>query len=190
MRRSALQIKLREPRLVVLDTRVMRWLLKPMPFTFKWEIPKFQEDLLSCLVLSLQPITLMSCSLRQKKCGMANNLCKHHLCHCHRGFQQCHNQCRSSALLAGQHQVAPSNPWKNLDKIVGFSFGSLQDFNQGRSAGNSRSPQFSGLQYNFTVKEEAFEEWIQESLPSTLVKTLRAMEQGLDKANIAILGLH
>jgi hypothetical protein len=52
------------------------------------------------------------------------------------------------------------------------------------------APDTPEVDLNFSVEPEAYEEWAQTGLPPSLISTLQAMEQGLDKANVAILGLH
>jgi hypothetical protein len=51
-------------------------------------------------------------------------------------------------------------------------------------------PDTPEVDLNFSVDPETYEAWAEVGLPVSLVTTLQAMEQGLDKANVAILGLH
>jgi hypothetical protein len=76
-------------------------------------------------------------------------------------------------LLCWQDNISMSliNPRKNEEEIVGLPIGGLQD-----------------VDINFTVEPESSEEWTQAGLLPSPIKTLRVMEQGLDKANIGILG--
>jgi hypothetical protein len=46
------------------------------------------------------------------------------------------------------------------------------------------------IDVDFTVEPETYKEWNQVGLPPSLVSTIQSMEQGLDKSNTAILGLH
>jgi hypothetical protein len=59
-----------------------------------------------------------------------------------------------------------------------------------RAAGIQDAPDTPDVNIGFTVEPETFEEWSRVGLPESLIDTLRALQQGLDKANIAILGLH
>ena len=52
------------------------------------------------------------------------------------------------------------------------------------------TPDTPEVDLNFVVKAETYSEWTQGGLPTSLGITIQSMEQGLDKANIAILGLH
>ena len=52
------------------------------------------------------------------------------------------------------------------------------------------SPDTPEVDLNFVVEPEVYHEWTQGGLPPSLGSTIRSMEQGLDKANVAILGLH
>jgi hypothetical protein len=61
---------------------------------------------------------------------------------------------------------------------------------EGRLPGTQEAPDTPDVNINYIVEPEVFEEWTQAGLPATLIETLEAMQQGLDKANIAILGLH
>ena len=59
-----------------------------------------------------------------------------------------------------------------------------------RGPGLQETPDTPDININFSVEPETFEEWSQVGLPASLVETVGALQQGLDKANIAILGLH
>jgi hypothetical protein len=59
-----------------------------------------------------------------------------------------------------------------------------------RGPGIQEAPDTPDVNINVAVQPETFEEWTQASLLPSLIETLQEMEQGLDKANIAILGLH
>ena len=61
---------------------------------------------------------------------------------------------------------------------------------EGWTPGIQETPDTPDVNINFSVEPETFEEWSQAGLLPSLVNTVQSMEQGLDKANIAILGLH
>ena len=51
-------------------------------------------------------------------------------------------------------------------------------------------PDTPDVDVDFNIDPEAFSEWKEAGLPFAMVDALHAMEQGLDKANLAVLGLH
>ena len=53
-----------------------------------------------------------------------------------------------------------------------------------------QAPDTPDVEVNFSVEPKAYAEWTEAGLPPTLIDTLQSMEQGFEKANGAILGMH
>jgi hypothetical protein len=51
-------------------------------------------------------------------------------------------------------------------------------------------PDTPEVDMDFGIDPEVFVEWKEAGLPASMVDALHAMEQGLDKANLEVLGLH
>ena len=53
-----------------------------------------------------------------------------------------------------------------------------------------QAPDTPEVDMNFSVDPESYTEWTEGGLPTSLISTIQSMEQGFEKANGAILGLH
>jgi hypothetical protein len=91
--------------------------------------------------------------------------------------------------MAGQHTDAPTGRiWTRLLSLLSKDSGISTE---GWTSGVQMPETPEQVDMEFAVDPEAFEEWKETGgLPSLMVEALHAMEQGLDKANLAVLGLH